>query len=54
MFGKMTIGMKFGNGTRAPYPLGMANIKGNVKIVRDIDEVLRDQESIELPIRALV
>ena len=43
----------FGNGTTAPYLLGMAKIKGTVKILLDIDEVLRDQESIELPIRAL-
>jgi purine-binding chemotaxis protein CheW len=43
----------FGNGVTAPYLLGMAKIKGTVKILLDIDEVLRDQESIELPILAL-
>jgi len=34
----------FGQGTSSPYLLGMAKIKGKVKILLDIDEVLNSQE----------
>jgi purine-binding chemotaxis protein CheW len=34
----------FGDGVRTPYLLGMAKIKGKVKILLDIDQVLTSQE----------
>jgi len=34
----------FGDGVRTPYLLGMAKIKGKVKILLDIDQVLTTQE----------
>lgn len=34
----------FGNGVTAPYLLGMANVKGKVKILLDIDQILTAQE----------
>lgn len=34
----------FGNGVSTPYLLGMAKIKGKVKILLDIDQVLNSQE----------
>ena len=34
----------FGRGVVTPYLLGMAKIKGNVKILLDIDQVLTSQE----------
>jgi len=34
----------FGQGTATPYLLGMAKIKGNVKILLDIDQVMSGQE----------
>ena len=34
----------FGNGVATPYLLGMAKIKGKVKILLDIDRVLSTQE----------
>jgi purine-binding chemotaxis protein CheW len=39
----------FGNGVTAPYLLGMAKVKGTVKILLDIDQVLSEQEIIDLP-----
>jgi purine-binding chemotaxis protein CheW len=43
----------FGSGAPAPYLLGMAKVKGTVKILLDIDQVLGEQEAIELPTLAL-
>ncbi len=43
----------FGSGAAAPYLLGMAKVKGTVKILLDIDQVLGEQETIELPALAL-
>jgi purine-binding chemotaxis protein CheW len=43
----------FGSGATAPYLLGMAKVKGTVKILLDIDQVLSEQEAIELPGLAL-
>jgi purine-binding chemotaxis protein CheW len=34
----------FGNGTATPYLLGMAKMKGKVKILLDMDQVLSRQE----------
>ena len=34
----------FGDGTSTPYLLGMAKVKGNVKILLDIEQVLTNQE----------
>ncbi len=34
----------FGNGTATPYLLGMAKVKGKVKILLEIDQVLSSQE----------
>ena len=34
----------FGHGVQMPYLLGMAKIKGKVKILLDIDEILRAQD----------
>jgi purine-binding chemotaxis protein CheW len=39
----------FGSGNTAPYLLGMAKVKGTVKILLDIDQVLCERELIELP-----
>ena len=38
----------FGRGVSIPYVTGMAKIKGSVKILLNIDEVLTNQESIAL------
>jgi purine-binding chemotaxis protein CheW len=38
----------FGSGTVAPYLLGMAKVKGRVKILLEIDQVLSTQEQIDL------
>jgi purine-binding chemotaxis protein CheW len=38
----------FGGGATSPYLLGMAKVKGTVKILLDIDEVLGEQEAIEM------
>ena len=38
----------FGNGVETPYLLGMAKVKGKVKILLDIDMVLTAQEVLEL------
>jgi purine-binding chemotaxis protein CheW len=38
----------FGNGSDSPYLLGMAKVKGKVKILIDIQQVLGSSESIEL------
>jgi purine-binding chemotaxis protein CheW len=35
---------RFGEGAASPYLLGMAKIKGKVKILLDVDEMLSDQE----------
>jgi purine-binding chemotaxis protein CheW len=43
----------FGSGVTAPYLLGMAKVKGSVKILLDIDQVLSAAESFELPSLAL-
>jgi purine-binding chemotaxis protein CheW len=43
----------FGSGAVSPYLLGMAKVKGTVKILLDIDQVLGEQEAIELPALAL-
>jgi len=43
----------FGSGATAPYLLGMAKVKGTVKILLDIDQVLGEHETIELPSLAL-
>jgi purine-binding chemotaxis protein CheW len=42
----------FGNGSITSYLLGMAKVKGTVKILLDIDQVM-SEESIELPGSAL-
>ena len=34
----------FGQGVSTPYLLGMAKIKGHVKLLLDIDDVLTNQE----------
>ena len=34
----------FGDGTATPYLLGMAKVKGNVKILLEIDQVLTSQD----------
>lgn len=34
----------FGHGLATPYLLGMAKVKGKVKILLDIDEVMHSQE----------
>ncbi|MFY9723969.1 MAG: chemotaxis protein CheW [Bryobacteraceae bacterium] len=34
----------FGNGTATPYLLGMAKVKGKVKILLEIDRVLTSRE----------
>jgi purine-binding chemotaxis protein CheW len=38
----------FGNGSDSPYLLGMAKVKGKVKILIDIQQVLGSSDSIEL------
>jgi purine-binding chemotaxis protein CheW len=38
----------FGNGTDSPYMLGMAKVKGKVKILIDIQQVLSSSDAIEL------
>ena len=38
----------FGDGTAAPYLLGMAKVKGKVKILLEIDRVLTSQDLHEL------
>jgi purine-binding chemotaxis protein CheW len=38
----------FGNGVDSPYLLGMAKVKGKVKILIDIQQVLSSSDSIEL------
>jgi purine-binding chemotaxis protein CheW len=38
----------FGSGTVAPYLLGMAKVKGRVKILLEIDRVLSTQEQIDM------
>ena len=43
----------FGSGAASPYLLGMAKVKGTVKILLDIDEVLGEQEAIEFSTLAL-
>jgi purine-binding chemotaxis protein CheW len=43
----------FGSGATAPYLLGMAKVKGTLKILLDIDQVLGEYETIELPSLAL-
>jgi purine-binding chemotaxis protein CheW len=35
---------RFGEGAASPYLLGMAKIKGKVKILLDVDEMLSGQE----------
>ena len=40
---------EFGSGVQTPYLLGMAKIKGKVKILLDIDMVLSAQEMQKLP-----
>jgi purine-binding chemotaxis protein CheW len=39
----------FGSGATTSYLLGMAKVKGTVKILLDIDQVMSEEESIELP-----
>jgi purine-binding chemotaxis protein CheW len=38
----------FGNGISVPYVIGMAKVKGKVKILLDIDEALTNQDSAAL------
>jgi purine-binding chemotaxis protein CheW len=38
----------FGNGADSPYILGMAKVKGKVKILIDIQQVLSSSDAIEL------
>jgi purine-binding chemotaxis protein CheW len=40
----------FGHGSATPYLLGMAKIKGRVKLLLDIDEVLASQDLCNLQI----
>jgi purine-binding chemotaxis protein CheW len=38
----------FGNGTDSPYILGMAKIKGKIKILIDIEQVLNSSDALDL------